>query len=139
MEVWQTSNLRRLRLGEERKKEEEEKQTTALKYIWSALFHRATINEHISSEFRARLQRCIHECEFAEFLPNILWRARWFRRGEEPSGLRMGRSTIATGMLTLSHTQLLSCHVMSCYAFYTLYIFLFFFVLPFLVNKSCVC
>jgi len=28
MEVWQTSNLRRLRLGEE-KKEEEEEQTTA--------------------------------------------------------------------------------------------------------------
>jgi len=30
VEVWQTSNLRRLRLGEERKKEEEEEeQTTA--------------------------------------------------------------------------------------------------------------
>jgi len=40
VEVWQASNLRRLRLGEEKKKE----QTTVWKYIWSALFHRATIN-----------------------------------------------------------------------------------------------
>jgi len=29
MEVWQTSNLRRLRLGKEIKKEEEQQQTTA--------------------------------------------------------------------------------------------------------------
>jgi len=29
VEVWQTSNLRRLRLGEEKKKKEEEEQTTA--------------------------------------------------------------------------------------------------------------
>jgi len=29
VEVWQTSNLRRLRLGEKKKKEEEEEQTTA--------------------------------------------------------------------------------------------------------------
>jgi len=29
VEVWQTSNLRRLRLGEEKKEEEEEEQTTA--------------------------------------------------------------------------------------------------------------
>jgi len=29
VEVWQTSNLQRLRLGEEKKKEEEEEQTTA--------------------------------------------------------------------------------------------------------------
>jgi len=29
VEVWQTTNLRRLRLGEEKKKEEEEEQTTA--------------------------------------------------------------------------------------------------------------
>jgi len=29
MEVWQTSNLRRLRLGEEKKEEEEQQQTTA--------------------------------------------------------------------------------------------------------------
>jgi len=35
VEVWQTSNLRRLRLGEEKKQErkkEEEEQTTARKY-----------------------------------------------------------------------------------------------------------
>jgi len=41
VEVWQTSNLRRLRLGEEKKKEV----TTGQKYIWSALLHRATINK----------------------------------------------------------------------------------------------
>jgi len=29
VEVWQTSNLRRLRLGKEKKEEEEEEQTTA--------------------------------------------------------------------------------------------------------------
>jgi len=29
VEVWQTSNLRRLRLGEEKEEEEEEEQTTA--------------------------------------------------------------------------------------------------------------
>jgi len=29
VEVWQTSNLQRLRLGEEKKEEEEEQQTTA--------------------------------------------------------------------------------------------------------------
>ena len=32
VEVWQTSSLRQLRLGEEIKKEEEEEQTTAWKY-----------------------------------------------------------------------------------------------------------
>jgi len=32
VEVWQTSNLRRLRLGEEKKKEEEEEETTGKKY-----------------------------------------------------------------------------------------------------------
>jgi len=30
MEVWQTSNLRRLRLGEEKKKEEEEETTAKI-------------------------------------------------------------------------------------------------------------
>ena len=34
VEVWQTSNLRRLRLGEEKKEE----QTTAWKYIWSPYY-----------------------------------------------------------------------------------------------------
>jgi len=46
VEVWQTSNLRRLRLGEEKKRKkktkEEEEQTTASAYMVS-LFHRATI------------------------------------------------------------------------------------------------
>jgi len=42
VEVWQTSNLRRLRLGEEKKKKEE--RTNYSMKIWYALFHRATIN-----------------------------------------------------------------------------------------------
>jgi len=41
VEVWHTSNLRRLRIGEEKKKEEEE-QTTAQKYN-GLLLHRAAI------------------------------------------------------------------------------------------------
>jgi len=32
VEVWQTSNLRRLRLGEEKKKKERKKETTGQKY-----------------------------------------------------------------------------------------------------------
>jgi len=32
VEVWQTSNLRRLRLGEEKKKIKEEEETTGQKY-----------------------------------------------------------------------------------------------------------
>jgi len=32
MEVWQTSNLRRLRLGEEKKKKERKKETTGQQY-----------------------------------------------------------------------------------------------------------
>jgi len=54
MEVWQTSYLRRLRLGEENKEE----QTTAWKYIWSALLHRATINKHLGCEV---VKRCKYE------------------------------------------------------------------------------
>jgi len=42
--VWQTSNLRPLRLGKEKKKKE---QTTGWKYIWSALLHWATIKTYI--------------------------------------------------------------------------------------------
>ena len=43
MEVWQTSNLRRLRLDEERKKKKEEDRNHRAKIYWSALLHRATI------------------------------------------------------------------------------------------------
>ena len=45
VEVWQTSNLRRLRLGEEKKKErkKERRRNHRIKIWWSALFHRATI------------------------------------------------------------------------------------------------
>ena len=39
------ANLRRLRLGEEIKIERKKEQRTGWKYIWSALFHRATINQ----------------------------------------------------------------------------------------------
>ena len=48
MEVWQTSNLWRLRLGEEKKKEEEEERRRtnhSMKIYMVSLLHRATINE----------------------------------------------------------------------------------------------
>jgi len=48
VEVWQTSNLRRLRLGEEIKKEEEEEEERtnhSMKIYMVSLFHRATINQ----------------------------------------------------------------------------------------------
>ena len=45
MEVWQTSNLRRLRLGEEKKKEEERRTNHSMKIYMVSLFHRATINK----------------------------------------------------------------------------------------------
>ena len=43
MQVWQTSNLLPLRLGEEKRNKEEQK--TGWKYIWSALLHRVTVNK----------------------------------------------------------------------------------------------
>jgi len=43
VEVWQTSNLRRLRLGEEKKERRKKEVTAGQKYNGSALFHRATI------------------------------------------------------------------------------------------------
>ena len=43
MEVWLTSNLLRLRLGEE-KKEEEERTNHSMKIYMVSLLHRATIN-----------------------------------------------------------------------------------------------
>jgi len=43
VEVWQTSNIRRLRLGEEKKKEEEEERNPRAKIFCPvALFHRMT-------------------------------------------------------------------------------------------------
>jgi len=46
VEVWQTSNLRQLRLGEEKKKKEEERRTNhSMKIYMVSLFHRATINK----------------------------------------------------------------------------------------------
>ena len=41
MEVWQTSNLRRLRLGEEKKRKKEER--NSMKIYMVSLLHRATI------------------------------------------------------------------------------------------------
>ena len=45
MQVWQTSNLRRLRLGEEKKKKKDEERRTnhIMKIYMVSLFHRATI------------------------------------------------------------------------------------------------
>jgi len=44
VEVWKTSNLRRLRLGEEIKKEEEERRTNhSMKIYMVSLLHKATI------------------------------------------------------------------------------------------------
>ena len=54
VEVWQTSNLRVLRLGEEIKKEEEEE--TGWKYIWSALLHRVTIINELTARSISTLQ-----------------------------------------------------------------------------------
>jgi len=39
VEVWQTSNLRRLRLGEEKKKKEEERTNHSMKIYMVSLFH----------------------------------------------------------------------------------------------------
>jgi len=43
VEVWQTSNLRRLRLGEEKKKKKKNKPQHEIYMV--SLFHRATIKE----------------------------------------------------------------------------------------------
>ena len=47
MEVWQTSNLRRLRLGEEKKKKEEERTKHSMKIYMVSLLHRATIKNNV--------------------------------------------------------------------------------------------
>ena len=53
MEVWQTSNLRRLRLGEEKKKKEEERgRNHRMKIYMVSLFHRATIKEETGQNYR---------------------------------------------------------------------------------------
>jgi len=46
VEVWQTSNLRRLRLDEGKKEEEEERTNHSMKIYMVSLFHRATINKY---------------------------------------------------------------------------------------------
>jgi len=51
VEVWQTSNLRRLRLGEEKKEEEEERRTNhSMKIYMVSLLHRATIKNTITTQ-----------------------------------------------------------------------------------------
>jgi len=60
VEVWQTSNLRRLRLGEEKKKEEEERRRRtnhSMKIYMVSLFHRATINYRMKILWSALLHR----------------------------------------------------------------------------------
>jgi len=53
--IWQTSNLRRLRIGEEKRKKKEEEETTGRKYNGlPALFHRAAI---IVADIGARCRR----------------------------------------------------------------------------------
>jgi len=53
VEVWQTSNLRRLRLGEEKKKKEEERgRNHRMKIYMVSLFHRATIKEETGQNYR---------------------------------------------------------------------------------------
>ena len=47
MEVWQTSSLRRLRLGEEKKDEDRRQKKPQGKNIWPALFHRVAIIKFI--------------------------------------------------------------------------------------------
>jgi len=51
VEVWQTSNLRPLRLGEEIKKEEEEEERNSMKIYMVSLLHRATIKETTGQKY----------------------------------------------------------------------------------------
>ena len=63
MEVWQTSNLRPLRLGEEKKKKERKKLQG--KNIMAPLLHRAAINSMkiymVSLLYRATINKPQHE------------------------------------------------------------------------------
>ena len=61
VEVWQTSDLQPLRLGEEKKKE----QTTGWKYIWSALLHRATIKNYLKCLIHVKVS-VLHQCCFLD-------------------------------------------------------------------------
>jgi len=52
VEVWQTSNLRRLRLGEEKRRRRRRRRRTnhSMKIYMVSLFHRATIKEERKKE-----------------------------------------------------------------------------------------
>jgi len=66
VEVWQTSNLRRLRLGDEKKKEEEERRTNhSMKIYIVSLFHRATINQWKISR-KARKPLVLSGCFYSD-------------------------------------------------------------------------
>jgi len=70
MEVWQTSNLRPLRLGEEKKKEERRNRRARIQ--WSALFHRATIKSSVRSMTRQqKLQLQLPQFNEVRFLTQL--------------------------------------------------------------------
>jgi len=55
VEVWQTSNLRRLRLGEEKKKEER-RTNHSMKIYMVSLLHRATINNRFGKKVNGHIK-----------------------------------------------------------------------------------
>jgi len=58
VEVWQTSNLRRLRSGEEKKERRKKERTNhSMKIYMVSLFHRATINS-----ITIALITCVNNC-----------------------------------------------------------------------------
>jgi len=64
VEVWQTPNLRPLRLGEEKKTRKKERRNHMAKIYWSALFHRATIKNTIyTTSFNAGQTSIIHSMQ----------------------------------------------------------------------------
>ena len=80
VEVWQTSNLRPLKLGEEIKEEEE----ITWKYIWSALLHRATIKK--------TLERCNPRPHVANHHISDQLLSLWRHSQYDVSGARGARS-----------------------------------------------
>jgi len=84
VEVWQTSNLRRLRLGEEKRRKKEERTNHSMKILWSALFHRATI----TTEMLRRNGPLIKSEESVLRPERSLWWERFVKEvGLEPGAL----------------------------------------------------
>ena len=66
MEVWQTSNLRQLRLGEEKKERRKKERTNhSMKIYMVSLFHRATINYYLNTLTIKRKMPAIFTCREA--------------------------------------------------------------------------